>query len=463
MKNANWQAYADWTESLRQRNSIAGIHVSVFTASETLFEHGFGHRHVARGLLPDADTMFGLGSVTKSFTALAILRAATDGLLSLDDPVTRWLPEFTLWEGRTAPVVRQLLNQTSGLPALDTLVHAMAESGRGDPTEAFDPVPPPEQIAPTGTAVEVIEYLNRTAKVEEPGGVFCYQNDAWGLLGEIVTRATGVRFQDFVEREIAGRLGMNRTTFDLQRLLADPNATMLYALDPAGQLMESPKWHDSDPLAGAGFLRSTGRDMTSYVRFLMKGDGSVLGISDQLLAEMRSAQVWCGQNQFYGYGLITWPDWYGVTLIGHSGGIKGVSSHMGFVPELGVGFSVLTNLEHQPADMIALGAVNTLLDLPLDTPRFEPEQEPVSEADVAQLLGEYRSGEPWGIIRLEQEADGSLLVKEGEDAQEFGAFLVSPSLIGVQGTDQLRYVDVLRDDAGTVWGVHSGKRILYRL
>lgn len=463
MNNANWQAYADWTESLRQRNSIPGIHVTVFTARETLFEHGFGHRHIARNLRPDADTMFGLGSVTKSFTALAVLRAVSDGLLSLDDTVTRWLPEFTLWEGRTAPVVRQLLNQTSGLPALDTLVHAMADSSRGDPTEAFDPVLPPEETAPTRTAVEVMEYLNRTARVEEPGGVFCYQNDAWGLLGEIVSRATGVRFQDFVEREIAGRLGMNRTTFDLQRLLADSNATMLYALDPQGQLMESPKWQDSDPLAGAGFLRSTGRDMTSYVRFLMAGNGSALGIEDRLLAEMCSPQVWCGQNQFYGYGLITWKDWHGVTLIGHSGGIKGISSHIGFVPELGIGFSVLTNLEHQPADKIALGAVNTLLDLPLDTPRFEPVQENVSETDVAELLGEYRSGEPWGIIRLERRADGSLVTVEGQEAEETEAFLVSPSLIGVKGTEQLRYVDVLRDDAGKVWGVHAGKRILYRL
>lgn len=463
MKRADWQSYSAWVEALRQRKQIPGVAIRVFTDNEILFEQGFGHRHIGNNLPVDADTIFGVASITKSFTALAVLRAVSAGLLSLDDPVTRWLPEFTLWQDRTPPTIRHFLNQTSGLPALPTLIHAMAESGRGDPTEAFDPVPAPEKLRPAGTAEEVIAFLNEEARVSEPGGVFCYQNDAWGLLGAIVSRATGTPFEQFVEQEIAARLGMSRTTFDLQRVLADENATMLYALDPDGNLIESPKWHDSSALAGAGFLRSSSRDLTEHVRFLMAGEGERLGIDDRLLAEMRTPQAWCGQNSSYGYGLIIWPDWHGVTLIGHSGGLKGISSHMGFVPELGVGIVVLTSLEHQPADMIWLAAVNTILDLPLDTPRYAPESEEVSEAEVQSLLAEYRSGEPWGLLRVERRPDGSLVVLEGEDEKSFDAFPVNRSLIAVQGEDQLRYVDVLRDADDSIWGVHSGKRILYRL
>ena len=64
------------------------------------------------------------------------------------------------------------------------LVHAMAESGRGDPTEAFNPPLPPHEVRPAGTLEEVIEFLNEDAVIEEPGGLFCYQNDAWGCWPE---------------------------------------------------------------------------------------------------------------------------------------------------------------------------------------------------------------------------------------------------------------------------------------
>ncbi len=457
----NWQAYESWLEELAQRKQIPGVAVRVFTGNEILFERGFGFRNREHGLPVTADTIFGIASVTKSFTALAVLRAATQGDLSLDDPVTRWLPELTLWEGRAAPTVRQLLTQTSGLPALPTLVHAMAESTRGDPTEVWDP--PPADLQPAGTTEEIIDYLNREARVEEPGGLFCYQNDAWGLLAAMVARASGQPFEAYVVQFITGPLGLRRTTFDLQRVLADDDATTLYAHDPAGNVVESPKWQDSAPLAGAGFLRSTASDLTRYVRFLMTGAGAQVGVSDALLQEMQSPRVWCGPDSSYGYGLTVTPGWQGgLTIIGHSGGLKGVSSHIGFVPELRVGAVVLTNLEDQPADLIWQGAINTLLDLPVDRPRYQPAIQQVAADDIDALLGDYRSGEPWGRLLIERGDTGGLQVRRGEKAELHEAFVVSRSELGIRGEDQNTYVPVLRNDSDEIYGVHLGRRILYR-
>lgn len=461
----NWQEYGRWLEQLRLRRGIPGMALRVFSADEILFESFPGYRNVEAGLPVDADTIFGIASVTKSFTALSVLHAATAGRLDLDDPVTRWLPELTLWRDRQAPTVRQLLTQTSGLPALPILVHAMAESGRGDPTEAFDPPLPAEELRPAGTLEEVIAFLNEDARVEEPGGLFCYQNDAWGLLGGIVSRASGSGFEDYVAEHITGPLGLTRTTFDLSRVLADRNATTLYATDPAGNVIESPKWHDSSALAGAGFLRSTARDLTSYVRFLMKGDGERIGIDDALLQEMQSPLVWCGPGGSYGYGLTINEDHHGVTLISHGGRLKGISSTIGYSPELGVGAVVLINLEEQPADLMWLGAINTVLGVPVDSPRYAPQPQPVNDEAVAALLGEYRSQEPWGRLVLQRSADGGLEVLDGEAERRLSAFWVSADEFGIRGEEQDQYVAVLRDPAdpfGQPWGLHYGRRILYR-
>ena len=459
---SSWQHFSDWLTPLQERRKIPGIAVRVFSGTEILFEHGFGHADTARGRPVDMDTFFGIASVTKSFTALAVLKAATDGLLGLDDPVESWLKEFTLWPDG-GPVIRQFLTQTSGLPALPTLVHAMAESGRGDPTEAFDPVPPPEELVPAGSAEEIIAYLNREARVEPPGSLFCYQNDAWGLLGTIVERAAGVPFAQYLAAHVTDPLGMDRTTFDLERVLADGNTTMLYAQDPAGNVIESPKWHDSEALAGAGFLRSTARDLTAYTRFLLAADGGPLGIDSGLLREMQSPLVWCGPGASYGYGLTVTEDWNGVTLVGHSGGLKGISSHVGFIPEAGIGAVVLTNLEDQPADHIWLAAVAGQLGLPPGVPRYTPERRPVSGADVAAILGEYRSGEPWGHVTIVRDDTGRLGVLQGEKQEHSEAFLASPDEICIRGEDQDRCSVILRNDDGTARGLHHARRILYRV
>lgn len=457
----NWQArFETWLEDLRQTGGIPGVAVAVFTDSDVLLRAGYGYRNVEAGLRAEPDTIFGIASITKSFTALAVLRAATGGDLDLDDPVTKWLPEFTLWEGRTPPTVRHFLNQTSGLAPTEFLVHAMAESVKDDPLAAFSP--PHPNPRPAATSRDVIDFLNaEAALLDEPGVIFSYQNDAYGLLGEIVTRATGTPYTEYVTRNIVEPLGMTRTGFDLARVLADDNVTTLYATDPAGNVLESPKWQDSPSTVAAGFLRSTADDLTAYVRFLLAGDGAPLGIRDDLLEEMRSPQAWAGASR-YGFGLGVTGNWQGYTLITHSGGLKGVSSHMGFVPELGVGVVVLTNLENQPADRIWLAAVSSLLDLDPDTPRYTPEPGPVGDEDLADMAGEYRSGEPWGVVRLLLGEDGSMTAIEGDPPEKFPALAVSRDVIAIEKPGQNRYDFWLRDDSGAIRGLLHGSRVLLK-
>ncbi len=443
----DWQAeYITWATALQERNSIPGMAIRVFTDDQILFEHGFGYRDREKQLPVTMDTIFGIASVTKSHTALAVLHAASHGLLSLDDAVTRWLPEFTLWQDRRVPTIRNFMNQDSGLPALPTLVHAMDQDL--------------DREVRADTAEEVIAYLNANATLlGDPGTIFCYQNDAWGLLGEVLTRATGVRFEEYLATHVTGPLGMDRTTFDLATVLADDDATVIYTKED-GQVRASPEWSESASLAAAGFLRSTATDLTAYVRFLMRGRG--LDIDSGLLQEMQTGAVWCGTDMHYGFGLGIAPGGDGLTYVSHSGGLKGISSHVGFIRELGIGAVVLSNLEEQPAEKLWLGAMNLLLRRDADRPRYQPETEPVSAEDTAAIIGSYRSGEPWGVLEIGHDAAGELQVTVGEDREQFPAVIYNRGQVGYSKPELTVVNDVLRDADGEVYGILHGRRVLLK-
>jgi hypothetical protein len=157
------------------------------------------------------------------------------------------------------------------------------------------------------------------------------------------------------------------------------------------------------------------------------------------------------------------PGHHGVTLIGHSGGLTGVSSHIGFIPELGIGAAVLTNLEDIPASLIWLAAMNTLMNLPAETPLYDPAEYRPAPAELQAVLGSYRSGEPWGRTVLFLDDSGALRARVGEPAEEYGVFFAGPDELVIRGKDQLSGVLVLRHGDGSVRGLHQGSRVLLRV
>jgi CubicO group peptidase (beta-lactamase class C family) len=452
---ADWQQqFSDFVTALQQRRNIPGIAVTVFDGNSTLFEAGFGHRNLEADLPATPDTIFGIASVTKSLTCLAVLQLASRGKLELDDPISNYLPEFDLWDSAAPATIRHFMNQTSGLPALPTLVHAMAAAR---PEPAAD-------LPDLGTYGKLAGYVNaQSTLLAAPGELFCYQNDAYGLLGAVIEQAAGVPYTDYMAKNIFAPLGMTRTTFDLDTVLADSNATTPYAPAEGGGL-EVTGWDEAPAMTACGFLRSTARDLQKYVQFLLGATpGNVLGVDAELLAEMRSPQVPYAPGAWYGFGLRVQPDHHGVTLIGHSGGLSGVSSHIGFIPELGIGAAVLTNLEDIPASMIWLAAMNTLRGLPAGTPQYDPAEYRPAAAELQAVLGSYRSGEPWGRTELFLDDSGALRARTGDPAEEYAAFFAGPDELAIRGEEQLSGVLILRHGDGSVRGLHQGSRVLLRV
>lgn len=444
-------------EALVAEYRIPGLAANVFTPEGTLYEGLYGVRNEA-GDPVTGDTRFGIASITKSFTALAILQLASQGKLSVSDPVTKYLPELRAFTAGT-PTVADFMKHTSGLPPTPTMPLARAASQAGDPVTGSEAS---QDVPPLTTMVELMEWLNsHTTPHAKPGEWLSYSNDAFVLLGEIVTRVSGIPFETWVETHIAGALGMSRTTFDLQTVLADENTTTLYAMQ-GGAVVPSPTWQEAPPYTGGGALRSTMNDLTKYVRALMDLENAPLGVTPELANQMRSALAYIAPNTYYGYGLQVTGPHHGLTLIGHGGSLKGVSSYIGYSPQLGLGGVVLTNLAGLPSERLWLSGLNAFIGAPLGYGSFVPKPYPVSVAKVHELAGTYRSGEPWGVAEFTLSPEKQLRATVGSPAEEGEVMFVGEDDAAVLLPTGPTRLGILRDDSGHIVAIRLGLRVLPR-
>ena len=162
------------------------------------------------------------------------------------------------------------------------------------------------------------------------------------------------------------------------------------------------------------------------------------------------------------FGLMIRPNYHGVTLVRHSGGLKGVSSHLGFIPEHNLGVAVLSNLEDKPVSRLWLATVNAVLGLELETPLCTLPADETPLAAKQKFAGYYRSSEPWGKFDVRLES-GTLFARSGEKLAEAGRVWLAPNGEFFVGSgphyDGGRTVS---DDRGNICGVQLGTRYLVR-
>ncbi len=467
--------------ALQQRLDVPGIGVAIFSLDEELLSAGYGWRDREERVAVDEDTIFGVASITKPFTALSVLLLAAEGKLSLSDPITDYLP-FTLWRGREPARLEHLLSHSSGLPPTPTMTWLRAASQAGDPVAAQATAAEAATTLRGGdeeieswaekvsTFAGLVDYLNHNVELlAEPGELFSYSNDAYCLVGGVVEQVSGIGFEEFVSERILTPLGMNRSTFDLERLLVDCDHATIYERDEAGQVQRSPQWQTTGRMLAGGMLKSTLADLRRFARFLMApqahaaGGGSWaqrLGVSAAAVRGMARGRARNGPVSRYGLGLSVQGDYHGLTLEGHDGSLKGVSSSMAWVPELQVGVVVLSNLSGVPASGIAQEALNAWRGLPLESRVYQPTEFAASEAEVAALLGDYASGEPYGRLIFYRVETGELRARVGLPSQDVPAFLAGPDEVVLRHPEQLSPALVLRNADGSVRALQQSRVLL---
>ncbi len=408
------------------RHKVPGAGVTVVRGGETAYAQAFGYRDRAAAAAADMDTLFGLASVTKAFTALTLLALEARGVLSLEDPVTRYLPGFA-YPGLTpeAPVrIWHLASHTSGLPPVRGLDYAIHPSQVGDPSEAFnarDYTGAP-RVDDYPALVAYLASETRPA-LAAPGTVASYSNDGYGLLGAVIEAATGDAYPAVVSREVLAPLGMS-ARFDTAGARATGRLTELYTSTPGGEVIHSPQWEEAPAYLATGFLKASARDVAAYLRYLLSPEPGRLAVAPEALGELWRSRAWAEHLTGYGLGWVLRERFNGVTLRRHGGSLKGISSHVGTVPELDLGVAVLTNLDEVPVKRLWYAAVNAYLGLPLGAAPFVHGTPPTGD-EAALLAGVFESGEPWGRLELVRDGSG-LRALSGENATDIGVVELLP-------------------------------------
>lgn len=406
MLNTGVLSYRDFAENLTKVYQIPGIAVGLGQDGEPVYTGGFGYRNVEQQLPITPDTLFGIGSITKSFTCVAILQLAEAGKLSVDDLVTRYLPEFRTPNAEYTKhmTIHHFMTHSAGLPPLPTLGHALAKSVEGDPAaESSSSSKASAKQAILNTYEELMDYIASLdfELLGPPCQTFSYSNDAYALLGTIIERASGQSYVEYMDSHILRPAGMSRSTFSPEVAACDADAATLYARrgDDDGEVYAAPIWWDAPTMLAAGFLKSTTSDMLRYAEIYR--NGGVVGderiLSAESVGRMMKPYIECDPDRYYGYGLMITPNYHGTMLVDHGGALKGIAAQLTVLPEKGITGVALANLAGVPSFDILLGAINERLGLSVDSKRVEFAFKETPSADQEKFAGEYSSGEDMNV------------------------------------------------------------------
>jgi CubicO group peptidase (beta-lactamase class C family) len=313
---------------------IPGASVAVVQGGEVVYRSGFGVRELD-GEAVDADTLFMIGSTTKSMTTFLLATLVDEGALTWDTPVTDILPEFALSDAAATEQirVRDLVNNSSGVPRYDLVL-----------------------ILKYLTPEEMIASLATIPLVAAPGEMFNYSNQMVATGGFVAALAAGATlgedvmqvYTDLLQTRLFDPLGMERSTLSLDKAVADPNHAFPYSLDIETEELE-PVSLDLErfvePLAPAGAVWSSANEMAKYLQFELAFGETPEGerlVSTENLVETQSPGLAMGDGSRYAMGWYV-ANYSGLPLIMHGGNTSGFTSEFAFIPEGDLGVVVLAN------------------------------------------------------------------------------------------------------------------------
>ena len=344
-------------ESPVLENRVAGLAVAVVRGNDTLLMKSYGMADLEWQIPMPVDAVFEIGSVTKQFTAAAILKLRDAGKIDLDADLTRYLPDFDT-QGHRIPV-RRLLDHTSGMKGateMDSFGEIMTREL-------------PRDTLLTLIAAEPFDF--------PPGEALIYNNSAYILLGHIIEKVSGMSYEDYVEQELFAKLGMTRSSYCSNTDVV-PRKARGYRLTRQGLIQGSYTNHLWPYSAGS--LCSTVGDLVTWLRALHSGQV----LADSSYGEMITpGTLNDGTPVRYAMGLALY-DPRGRPAIGHGGAIgTGFVSHTMYYPHADLAVVMLVNTAGNlsPA-ALATELVDVLL--PLERPEIRR-----FTGDAAPLVGTY--------------------------------------------------------------------------
>lgn len=314
---------AELAEKVDSYMNTVEYHGVVFVAQEgeVIFEKAYGFSDHQTEEANRTDTIFELGSITKQFTAVAIMQLKEQGLLTLDDPLSLYIPEYPNAEQIT---IRQLLNMTSGIP--DYVTSGALGVGLDTASEFSFELLEQVKIIMTSqyTHAQIVEAISGYELLFEPGTDYSYSNTNYYFLGMIIEELSGVSYFDYLEQNFFVPLGMQSTSTDP----ADLTSSGAIILQNGEIYLPS---QDRTLSYAAGVICSTAEDLYRWETDVLNG---------KILAEESWKEVFAAGEFDYGFGWSIGPDCYY-----HGGATAGFNTMVMILPDTDTVIIALSNTQ----------------------------------------------------------------------------------------------------------------------
>ncbi len=447
---AEFRHLKDFIAEAMKSKGVPGVAVGVLSGDET-YTAGLGVTNIEHPLSVTDETLFQIGSITKTFTGTAVMRLIEMGKLDLDATVRTYLPDFEVAdETATSQVaIRHLLTHTSGWVG-----DFHEDTGAGD-----DALP---------------EYVARMADLEQlapVGAIWGYNNPAFSLVGCIIEKVVGKKYEDTLRELIFAPLGLEHCYFGAADVM-----TRLFAVGHEvgenGVRVARP-WPRSRYYYPVGGIVCHVKDLLRYARFHL-GDGATQDgtrlLAPETLSLMHTPQVSIGaENEYMG---LTWfiYDESGIRELSHGGGVNGQLSLLTLVPEHQFAIAILTNADVGITNEVSQWALNEHLGIQIPKPVATES----SGEELASYTARYVSHHAveLELSILSGNLVGQIKFRKGFPSQDGPpppnlppmslALCEKNRLVVLDGPDKDNLMDVIRKPDGTIGWLRWQGRIYRR-
>ncbi len=389
-----------------------GVSVSISEHGRIVYEAQRGMADIAAKRPVAAGTVFRIGSITKQFASATLLQMIGEGRVGLDDPLSKFLPDYPGGRGIT---IRQLLNHTSGIQSYTDIPGWMTEAN----------------TARRYSTAELIAVFKDKPPVTAPGAAWAYNNSGYILVGAVIEAVAKRPWHEEVVRRLTGPQRLRSIRYG-----NDPVPRGAMATGYTGNEAGPSQPIDMSVPGAAGALVATAGDVTRWGYALHHAKILPAASYAQMIAPTTLPD---GTTRPYGFGLMPGTV-HGLSAIGHGGGIFGFSSDTMFLPGPDMVVTVLTNSdEPQTSPGVVLRRLAALAaDKPY--PTFVPQ--PLDPAAVEPFLGTYRIGGKDRVLRME---DGKLVYRRPDQSTPLIPVGANRFVLGKDG---LNWIELGRDAAG---------------
>ncbi|MCW8386352.1 beta-lactamase family protein [Fluoribacter dumoffii] len=380
-----------------EKNHVPGYAYGIFLDGRLVHTGNGGYTDIAKKIPVTPQSMFRIASMTKSFTAMAILKLRDEGRLRLDDPASFYIPELKnlkLTQDAAEITVRDLLTHSAGFPE---------DNPWGD-----------RNLSKTDE--ELVALVRQGIALSHVSGTsFEYSNLGYALLGLIVKNVAGISYQDYIAANIWKPLGMEQAAWEFAQVRPNQLAHGYQWVNDHWQ--EEPLLHDGSYASMGGMIASI-ESFGHYVglhqsAWPARDDPETGPIKRSSIREMH--QPWriyalnpknrvygrvCPSINAYGFGLRWSQDCNNTIAVGHTGGLPGFGSNWFIVPEYGLGVVLLTNVTYAAAEATNVRVINKLIKEARLKPRELPPSQILKDRQKAlvKLLPEWSDAKKSGLF-----------------------------------------------------------------